>query len=298
MKQIESFLYYMRYELNYSVHTVLSYRKDLEQFAAFLAGSAEFEASLADSADIRAWVYDLTQRRGLAVRSVRRKVQALRAFYKFLLKRGAVEQSPVDDIPMAKLPKRLPEFVGEKKMDEILDSDFDHTDFEQVRNRLIVMMLYETGMRRAELLGLTDADIDTHRCELKVHGKRNKDRIVPFCEELRSLIELYRPLRARLAVGGDDAFFLTAKGAPVYDKLVYNVVSQTLSAVTKGRRSPHTLRHSYASVMLNNGAGINSVKELLGHESLAATQVYTHITYSELKSNYKHAHPRALKKGG
>lgn len=299
MKQIESFLYYMRYELNYSVHTVLSYRKDLEQFAAFAAdGDSEFAAAGVGTADVRAWVYDLSQRRGLAVRTVRRKMQALRAFYKFLLKRGEVAQNPVDDIPMAKLPKRLPEFVGEKKMDEILDSGFSHTDFEQVRNRLIVAMLYETGMRRAELVGLTDADIDTRRCELKVHGKRNKDRIVPFCGELRSLIELYRPLRAKLPAPGNDAFFLTAKGAPVYDKLVYNVVSQTLSAVTSGRRSPHTLRHSYASVMLNHGAGINSVKELLGHESLAATQVYTHITYSELKRNYKHAHPRALKKGG
>ena len=153
MKQIESFLYYMRYELNYSVHTVLSYKKDLEQFAAFAAdGDSEFAAAGVGTADVRAWVYDLSQRRGLA-------------------------QNPVDDIPMAKLPKRLPEFVGEKKMDEILDSGFSHTDFEQVRNRLIVAMLYETGMRRAELVGLTDADIDTRRCELKVHGKRNKDRI-------------------------------------------------------------------------------------------------------------------------
>ena len=183
MKQIESFLYYMRYELNYSVHTVLSYKKDLEQFAAFAAdGDSEFAAAVVGTADVRAWVYDLSQRRGLAVRTVRRKMQALRAFYKFLLKRGEVAQNPVDDIPMAKLPKRLPEFVGEKKMDEILDGNFDHTDFEQVRNRLIVAMLYETGMRRAELVGLTDMDVDTRRCELKVHGKRNKDRIVPFCE--------------------------------------------------------------------------------------------------------------------
>ena len=209
MKQIESFLYYMRYELNYSVHTVLSYRKDLEQFAAFAAdGDSEFAAAGVGTADVRAWVYDLSQRRGLAVRTVRRKMQALRAFYKFLLKRGEVAQNPVDDIPMAKLPKRLPEFVGEKKMDEILDGGFNHADFEQVRNRLIVAMLYETGMRRAELVGLTDADIDTRRCELKVHGKRNKDRIVPFCEELRSLIELYRPLRAKLSASGNDAFFL------------------------------------------------------------------------------------------
>ena len=298
MKQIESFLYYMRYELNYSVHTVLSYKKDLEQFAAFAAdGDSEFAAAGVGTADVRAWVYDLSQRRGLAVRTVRRKMQALRAFYKFLLKRGEVAQNPVDDIPMAKLPKRLPEFVGEKKMDEILDSGFSHTDFEQVRNRLIVAMLYETGMRRAELVGLTDADIDTRRCELKVHGKRNKDRIIPFCGELKRLIDIYRPLRAKVAYG-EDTFILTEKGMPAYPGLLYRIVTRNLSLVTSGKRSPHVLRHSYASAMLNNGAGINSVKELLGHESIATTQIYTHITYSELKQNYKHAHPRALKKGG
>ncbi len=297
-KQIESFLYYMRYELNYSVHTVLSYQKDLEQFAAFASGDGDCEPKQVTQTLIRSWVYDLTQRRGLAVRSVRRKIQALRAFYKFLLKRGEVTTSPVDDIPMAKLPKHLPEFVGEKKMDEVLDADYDHRNFSSVRNHLMVAMLYETGMRRAELMSLKDADIDTLHCELKVHGKRNKDRVVPFCHELKGLIEEYRPLRQQLTVSDSEEFFLTDKGMPVYDKLVYNVVSEALGAVTSGKRSPHTLRHSYASAMLNHGAGINSVKELLGHESLAATQVYTHITYSEMKRNYKHAHPRALKKGG
>lgn len=297
-EQIESFLYYMRYELNYSVHTVLSYRKDLEQFAEFASAGGECDPKGVTQTVIRSWVYDLTKRRGLAVRSVRRKIQALRALYKFLLKRGEVTASPVDDIPMAKLPKRLPEFVGERKMDEVLDADFDHHDFSAMRNHLMVAMLYETGMRRAELMSLKDADIDTAHCELKVHGKRNKDRVVPFCQELRGLIEEYRPLRQRLVVGDSEEFFLTDKGMPVYSKLVYNVVSEALSAVTSGKRSPHTLRHSYASAMLNHGAGINSVKELLGHESLAATQVYTHITYREMKRNYKHAHPRALKKGG
>lgn len=298
MKQIASFIDYMRYELNYSVHTVLSYRKDLEQFCSFMWGKDNLDPALVTTADVRRWVYNLGYWQGLSQRTIRRKVQALRAFYKFLQKRGEVEQSPVDDMPMAKLPKNLPEFVGEKKMDIVLDTEYDHTDFESVRNHLIVAMLYETGMRRAELMGLGDSDVDTKRCELKVHGKRNKDRIVPFCEELRTLIEEYRPLRAEVAPKWSRAFFLTKKGEPVYDKLVWAVVTQALSAVTSGKRSPHTLRHSYASVMLNNGAGINSVKELLGHESLAATQVYTHITYSELKNNYQHAHPRALKKGG
>lgn len=296
MEQIEKFLIYIRYELNHSAHTVLSYGGDLEQFADFMGGAFSPEAVTAD--DVRAWVYDLSARRKLSVRTVRRKVQSLRAFYRFLLKRGEVGQSPVDDVPMAKLPRPLPVFVREAKMDEVLDAGFDRADFTQVRDRLIVAMLYETGIRRSELTGLSDADVDTSACELKVHGKRNKDRIVPFCEELRELVELYRPLRSAVAPAGEKAFFLTAKGRPAYAELVYRVVCAALSGATGGRRSPHVLRHSYASAMLNNGAGINTVKELLGHESLAATQIYTHITYKELRNNYEHAHPRALKKGG
>lgn len=298
MKQIESFLYYIRYELNYSACTVLSYKDDLLQFADFLEARDEYDFGRVQTSDIRRWVYDLTARRQLAQRSVRRKVQTLRAFFKFLCKRGLAKQNPAEDIPLAKLPKALPEFVGVKKMDAVLDEEYDHGDFRAVRDHLIVAMLYETGMRRSELLGLTDADIDNERCELKVHGKRNKDRRIPFCKELQRLIGEYRELRLEYADDVNGAFFVTEKGQPVYAKLVYNVVSHMLAAVTEGKRSPHTLRHSYASAMLNNGAGLNSVKELLGHESLAATQVYTHITYSELKNNYKHAHPRALKKGG
>lgn len=293
MKQVEVFLDYIRYELNYSVHTVLSYRKDLLQFAEFLEKEEEADPAAVSVADVRAWVYDLSARRRLAPSSVRRKLQSLRAFYRFLQKRGDVANSPVDEVPLARQPRPLPVFIRERDMDELLDSPFDATDFVAVRNRLIVAMLYDTGMRRSELVRLKNFEISTVRRELKVHGKRNKDRVVPFCGELAELIEIYRSLRGDV---GHDVFFLTEKGLPVYDKLVYNVVRDALSAVTEGKRSPHTLRHSYASAMLNHGAGINSVKDLLGHESLATTQVYTHITYSELKQNYKHAHPRALKK--
>lgn len=296
MKQTDSFLTYIRYELNYSAHTVLSYSKDLSQFSLFLNAEDEVSPEKVTVSDVRAWIGDLSQRQKLSAATVRRKVQTLRAFYRFLLKRGLVAQSPMEEVPLAKLPRPLPSFVREKGMDSLLDSGFDRNSFPAVRDRLIVAMLYETGMRRSELIGLKNSEIDVSRRELKVHGKRNKDRVIPFCEELRALIELYRPLRAPLA--SDDTFFLTDKGNPLYEKFVYNTVSGALSEVTSGKRSPHTLRHSYASAMLNHGAGINSVKELLGHESLATTQVYTHITYRELKQNYKHAHPRALKKGG
>lgn len=295
--QVENFLKYLRYELNYSVHTVLSYSNDLKQFAEFLSpDSCDFDEAMVDVADVRSWVLSLSKS-GMAVRTVRRKVQALRAYYKFLQKRGIVERTPVDDIPMAKIPAVLPVFVREKKMDTVLDSEFDHGSFESVRNRLIVEMLYETGIRRAELISLKNVDVDTQTCELKVHGKRNKDRIVPFGDELRDMIILYRRLRNEVGAEMPE-FFITEKGKKVYPTLVYKVVTGTLSAVTQAKRSPHILRHSFASAMLNNGADINNVKELLGHESLAATQIYTHVTYRELKQNYEHAHPRALKKGG
>lgn len=295
---IEEFLKYMRYELNYSVHTVLSYSGDLHQFLSFVGSDEKtFDYASVTQSDIRGWVAFLSGE-DMAVRTVRRKVQSLRAFYKYLQKKKLVSQNPVEDVPMAKLPQVLPVFVREKGMDEILDSDFDRENFEEVRDRLIVAMFYETGIRRAELISLKNFDINVDSCELKVHGKRNKDRIVPFCNELKELISLYRGLRDDIATSATTEFFITQKGAPLYPSLVYKVVKNTLSQVTQSKRSPHVLRHSFASAMLNNGAELNSVKELLGHESLAATQVYTHITYNELKQNYKHAHPRALKKGG
>ena len=188
--------------------------------------------------------------------------------------------------------------VRETSVDSLLDSDIDMDDFEQVRNRLIVMMLYETGMRRAELIGLRDANVDTGKMELKVHGKRDKDRIIPFGTELAQWIDSYRRLRDQQAVGC-DSFFVRPTGEPLYPMLVYRVVKELLSqAGVSSKRSPHVLRHTFATAMLNNGASLNSVKELLGHESLATTQIYTHVTFSELKNNYKLAHPRALKKGG
>ena len=227
-------------------------------------------------------------------------MQAARAFYKWLLKIGEVAQNPAADIELAKLSHRLPQFVREEGLDRLLDAPLpDDADFVEVRNRLIVAILYGTGIRRAELIGLLDRNVDTVQCQMKVHGKRDKDRIVPFGGELKRLIERYRGLRAEVQKAGVGELLLTEKGKPMYPSLVYKVVHDSLDeAGVKGKKSPHVLRHSFASAMLNHGAEINSVKEILGHESLAATQIYTHITFSELKTNYKLAHPRALKKGG
>ena len=296
---IESFIKYIRYELNLSTCTVLSYSNDVKQFAAHLTGGKEdeFDAVSVTVNDIREWMVSLVDA-GDSVRTVRRKIQSLRAFYKFLLKKGLVKSSPAQDVEVAKAPKRLPDCVRVENVEQLFDGEVDYADFDEVRNRLILLMLYSTGIRRAELIDLLDCNVgDT---ELKVHGKRNKDRIVPIGEELRSEIAEYRKLRDEiLPEKSCGNFFVRKNGEPLYASMVYRLVHEKLSEVGGGSRySPHVLRHTFASAMLNNGAKLNSVKELLGHESLAATQIYTHITYRELKSNYEHAHPRALKKGG
>ena len=297
-KETERFLQYLCLELNHSRLTVDSYRRDLELLEDFLAtGERPLDVASVTTSDVRAWLVQRSAQ-GDSPRTLRRRVQALRAFYKFLMRHGLATDNPAADVELARIPRRLPHTMRPQNMDALLDDKVDMTDFTAVRDRLMVMMLYDTGMRRAELIGLLDHNVDTDRGELKVHGKRDKDRIIPFGSELGQWIERYRQLRDMTA-GAVDAFFVTASGRPVYPSLVYQVVHNALATVGgAGQYSPHVLRHTFASAMLADGAGLNSVKELLGHESLAATQVYTHVTLSELKHNYKLAHPRAIKKGG
>lgn len=298
--KIDQFLQYLRCERNLSPLTVRAYGDDLRQLSDFLTGGTEaFHYASVSPQDLRAWMVSLS-RQGDGARTVRRKMQAARAFYRWLVKTGEVSVSPAAGIELAKLPKRLPSYVREEQIDALLDEPLPaDATFAEVRDRLIVTILYHTGIRRAELIGLLDRNVDTAQCQMKVHGKRDKDRIVPFGDELCRLIVRYRQMRAQVALPGVGELLLTEKGAPLYPSLVYRVVTGCLGeAGVRGKKSPHVLRHSFASAMLNHGAEINSVKELLGHESLAATQVYTHITFSELKNSYKLAHPRALKKGG
>ena len=291
-KEIDNYLQFIRLEKNLSPHTVVAYRCDLEQWEQFLTGGKEaLDVKSVTTGDIRAWMLHLNKQ-GDSARTMRRKVQAVRSFYKWLMKQGMASDSPAAAVELARIPKRLPQLVRSSSMDELLDQEIDETDFVQVRNRLIVMMLYETGIRRAELLDLLDRNVDTASGELKVHGKRDKDRIIPFGTELAQAIDSYRLLRDEL-VRGCEHFFVKEDGNPLYPMLVYRIVHRALQEVgVTSKRSPHVLRHSFATAMLNDGAA------MLGHESLATTQIYTHVTFSELKNNYKLAHPRALNKGG
>ena len=295
---IDRFLQYLRLERNLSERTVETYRRDLRQWEDCVTGGKRpLDVATVTTGDIRMWLMERSTI-GDKPATLRHKVQALRALFRYLLRHGEVKSNPAAQVELAKLPKPLPTMVREKTVNAILDADIDLGDFSQVRDRLIVMLLYETGIRLSELIGLQDAAVDTVKRELKVHGKRDKDRIVPFGDELAQWIERYRPLRDKVWPECSN-LLVTASGKPLYPQLVYRVVHGGLVAAGgTGKLSPHVLRHTFASVMLNGGAELNSVKELLGHESLAATQVYTHVTLSELQHNYELAHPRALKKGG
>ena len=295
---VERFLQYLRHERNLSWRTVDLYRRNLDQWDDYMtAGGRALDFFSVTEGDIREWLMHRSKQ-GDCAGTLRHKLQSVRALYRYLLRRGEVTVNPAVQVDLAKLPKPLPKFVREKTVDAVLDADIDMEDFTQVRDRLIVMLFYETGIRLSELIGLQDAAVDVDKRELKVRGKRDKDRIVPFGDELAQWVTSYRRLRADLRAECGN-LLVTIKGRPLYPSLVYHVVNDSLAnAGGTGKLSPHVLRHTFASVMLNHGAELNSVKELLGHESLAATQVYTHVTLSELQHNYELAHPRAFKKGG
>jgi len=243
---------------------------------------------------IRSWVVFLMDS-GYSPRSVHRKLTSLRTYCKYLIGLGELDANPLDRVLKPKLNKRVPAFVEEAKMDQLLD-DFDFgDDFEGVRNRLILDLLYQTGMRRSELLGLTTRSVNLSGRSLKVMGKREKERIIPISDGLIHSIEHYLLVREHVLKDPlVETMFVTVKGSPVYDKLVYRIVNRYLAMVTTlDKKSPHVLRHTFATHMLNSGADLNAIKELLGHANLSATQVYTHNTFKKLKSIYNQAHPRA-----
>ena len=289
---LTSFLKYLEFEKRYSPHTVESYRNDIQQFQDFL--QKQFETN--EWADVtpgmvRSWMVSLAES-GRANRSINRKISALQTFVKYLMRRGFLAKNPLRKVVAPKVGKRLPVYVQESQMESLLDVMKFSEDFAGVRDRLIIELFYTTGMRRSELVALQDQDIDLEKLTVKVMGKGSKERIIPIGPGLRELILRYRKLRDEIANNGQC--WVTESGKPIYPKLIYNIVTKYLSMVsTLEKKSPHVLRHSFATHLANEGAELNAIKELLGHANLSATQVYTHNSIEQLRKVYEAAHPKS-----
>jgi len=295
MSHKESFLQYLQIQKRYSLHTVRSYLNDLDQFYSFLLSLGLPDDPVAvTSHDIRAWIVSLLDNNYSTV-SVHRKISCLRVFYRYLRKEGIIKSDPLEKVVLPKRKKTLPVFVEEEALTNLLDNYSFGDGFAGIRNRTIIELLYLTGMRRSELIGLRNLDVDLIEGSLKVTGKRNKQRIIPLVKPFIQRLEEYIKIRDENVVSVNNGwFFITDKGNKLYDKYVYNTVNKYLAMVTTiEKKSPHILRHTFATHMLNRGADLNSIKELLGHANLSATQIYTHNTFEKLKKVYKQAHPRA-----
>ena len=292
---IDSFLEYLSAERSYSPLTVRKYGDSLRVFQKFFE---ELDATLTwrtvDASVVREWVVYMLDKEGKDISTVNYGgLSPLRTFYKYLRRMGWVDVNPMEKVVAPKMPKKLPSFVREKDIDRLLSEMEEDTSFEGIRDRLILMMFYETGIRRAELLSLRDADVDLRLMQLKVTGKRNKQRIVPFGNELKEEVERYLEARAEITDVTPERLFVKKDGQPVAYAKVGEIVKKNLSKVTQQKkRTPHVLRHSFATAMLNNDADLGSIQKLLGHENLATTEIYTHLSFEELKDVYKNAHPR------
>lgn len=289
----ESFINYLKYEKRCSSHTLVAYQNDLDQFMQFCAEMiGGFDLNKVDNKLMRAWVVQMMELR-MTPRSVNRKISTLKAFFKYLMKMDMIEKSPVVQVPLPKIRKKLPFFVEENSLNHLLDDGFFDQTFGGIRDKLIITLLYGTGIRRSELLGLEEKDVDLNANQIKVTGKRNKQRIIPFPASIQPLIRQYRELKEITFGITSGSMILTDKGEPAYEKMIYRVVNSYLAKVTSlEKKSPHVLRHTYATHLLNKGADLNAVKELLGHSSLAATEIYTHTTFEKLHNIYQQAHPR------
>jgi integrase/recombinase XerC len=289
----DDFIKYLQFEKRYSGHTIVAYNTDLGQFIQFIEESVgDFDFIKVLPKNIRSWIIFLMET-GVSSRSINRKIATLKSFYKYLMRQELIEKSPVQLVTIPKVGKKLPTFIQKENLDQLLDLDMFSHDFEGTRDKVIVSLLYGTGVRLSELKNLKINNIDLLESTIKVLGKRNKERIVPYPKTMNSVINNYLEFRDKLT-GINQFLLLTSNGKQVYDKLIYRVVNNYLGLVTTiAKKSPHVLRHSFATHLLNNGADLNAVKELLGHSNLSATQVYTHTTFEKLKEIYNQAHPRA-----
>lgn len=289
-----AFLQYLQYEKRFSNHTLTAYENDLKQFFIYLKEMYEVSVeSEVKHLHIRSWVVQLMQN-GIAARSINRKLSSLKTFFKFLQKRGDVMVNPTLKVVSPKAKKRLVTFLKKSDIEQLFNEYDFGDDYIGMRDRTILEVLYATGMRRAELIGMKKEDVDFVRRAIKVIGKGKKERLVPFSNNLAAVLKKYISIRHETFENADVFLFLTEKGKKLYPKLVYNIAKKHLGQVTSNeKKGPHTLRHSFATHLSDNGAELNAVKELLGHSSLAATQVYTHNSIEKLKQAYQLAHPKA-----
>ncbi|WP_372745411.1 tyrosine-type recombinase/integrase [Lutibacter sp.] len=293
---INSFLNYLALEKKYSRHTITAYQNDLNSFQEFCSTQFEINNIInVNYAQIRSWIVSLVNL-NISNRSINRKLSSLKSFYKFLLKTKQIEVSPMVKHKALKTSKKIQIPFSEKEIHDVLAAvNTNAIDFESIRNKLIVELLYSTGIRRAELLNIKLADIDFVNETVKVLGKRNKERYIPLLKTVQASLKNYLEIRTEI-INDESYLFVTKKGKKLYDTLVYRIINNYFSCVSsKEKKSPHILRHSFATHLLNEGADLNSVKELLGHSSLASTQVYTHSSLGKLKEIYNQAHPRSDK---
>ena len=293
MNNLQSFQNYLQIEKNYSLHTVGAYIKDLEFFQEFV--NVNFDKEKLEQVNysiIRSWIIHLVDQ-GISNASINRKISSLKSFYKFLLKIKQIESSPLLKHKALKTPKILQIPFSEKELDNVLHNIEYKNDFEGIRDKLIIDLFYTTGIRRTELINLKIHNFNLLNNTIKVLGKRNKERIIPIVPIVSEQAHLYIKERSKIEVKDSEYFFLMLKGVKLNDSFVYRLINYYFSNVSeKVKKSPHILRHTFATHMLNNGADLNSVKELLGHSSLASTQIYTHSSLAELKKVYENAHPR------
>lgn len=292
---VQSFLQHIQHTKRYSANTLSAYTGDLEQFSVFLHKQYEKDdISTATHTEIRSWMVDMMQHK-ISPRSINRKVSVLKSLFKFLMRRGEVKKNPLSKVQTPKTSKRLPVFVEQTGIDHLLKDIVFADGYEGMLNRIIIELLYGTGMRRSELLSLKEADVDSYNAQIKVLGKGNKERLIPIHTQLLATIKNFVALKKQFIAEQEGNYLLvTPKGKKLTPAVVYTCVKKYLSLVTTiDKRSPHVLRHTFATHLMNNGADINAVKELLGHSSLAATQVYTHNTIDKLKAVYAKAHPKA-----